>query len=51
MEKNRDMGSEKYISTIYFGMFLSTLVSHKLSICYQNSDDNRALPSSEIQVK
>ena len=31
-------------------MVVNTPISHKFSICYYNTDDNAALPSSEIQV-
>ena len=31
-------------------MVLDTAISHKLSICYYNADDNTAFPSSEIRV-
>ena len=29
-------------------MVVNTPMSHKFSICYYNTDDNTALPSSEI---
>ena len=33
------------------GIVLNTPLSYYDSICYYNTDDNTALPSSEIQVK
>ena len=31
-------------------MVLNTPTSHKLGVCYYNTDDTTTLPSSEIQV-